>query len=442
MGGGGGGGGGGGTSDYTSTISYLNAPFTNNKEETTETEADQYTLTQNATPHLKPARIRRKGIEMESIHGEQVTDVSDTNAQPYTAVDGEKNTGNYSRQRKQHEMIIPYIVVQELDGLKVSSRSDHHGHLPINAGNSTPTKSVKQIVSLFEPSETSNADVSYSARRATQFLLHALKENSCIAQQDRLKNATVLRVQRITEKTSSYQINAKNDDKILDCCLYMKQHCPRVCLFTLDKNLGIKALANHIELLSSAAEFRALFAETPTPSVMSDRLTLEAPKIPVMIKRKHSDMDIDTPITSKRPMQTSPLMASPCIAPSIGDGKPEEDTCLSQHHIPHPPPSSPVLQNHLTTALRTTPASPSRGSTIDYGSFALESNLIDAMSPALHFHMEIALSPALYLQLIKANNKPPWRYGNQIMDLLLAHWIAVFGKGESMKQIVMRTKYR
>ncbi|KAJ2845399.1 hypothetical protein IWW36_004798, partial [Coemansia brasiliensis] len=103
-------------------------------------------------------------------------------------------------------VVVPWIVIQELDGLKSSNR--------INSS-----------------SGSSFVDIGALARKATRFLEDELG-----------RKGSALRCQ----KRSEYVLKeAENDDKILDCCLYfMEKKSLPVALLTRDRNLTVKARAN------------------------------------------------------------------------------------------------------------------------------------------------------------------------------------------------------
>ncbi|KAJ2126027.1 hypothetical protein IW147_000499 [Coemansia sp. RSA 720] len=103
-------------------------------------------------------------------------------------------------------LVVPWVVLQELDGLKASFRV-------AGGGGNSPT------------------DVGTLARSATRFLDEELG-----------REGSALRCQ----KRSEYLINeVENDDKILDCCLYfMEKRGLPVAILTKDRNLTVKARAN------------------------------------------------------------------------------------------------------------------------------------------------------------------------------------------------------
>ncbi|KAJ2723588.1 hypothetical protein GGI07_002543 [Coemansia sp. Benny D115] len=103
-------------------------------------------------------------------------------------------------------LIVPWIVIQELDGLKLSKRA-------MSAFGQAPQ------------------DVSSSARAATRFLEEALG-----------RAGHALRCQKRSEYIRSEEIN---DDQIIDCCLYfMENRGLPVAILSEDRSVNVKALAN------------------------------------------------------------------------------------------------------------------------------------------------------------------------------------------------------
>ncbi|KAK3844696.1 MAG: PIN domain-containing protein [Linnemannia gamsii] len=109
--------------------------------------------------------------------------------------------------------VIPWIVMQELDGLKGGGR------------------------------QGSEVDVSGKARLAIEFLRAELSKPSSTSR---------LRGQKMSELVAKAEAN---DDKILDCCQYFRilygdPTKTRIILFTNDKNLGVKAMVHEVEVIS------------------------------------------------------------------------------------------------------------------------------------------------------------------------------------------------
>ncbi|KAK6198043.1 PIN domain-containing protein [Scheffersomyces amazonensis] len=120
------------------------------------------------------------------------------------------------------KMIIPIAVMQELDGLKNSTRN--------------VSESEDRI---------SGKSVGHLARWANDWIFSQFAKNSTVVQGQNLR-------QRIDKSTLQ-------DDAILDCCLWWKQNHPKslVVLFSNDKNFCMKALANHILTVSFRKDMTA-----------------------------------------------------------------------------------------------------------------------------------------------------------------------------------------
>ncbi|KAJ1781632.1 hypothetical protein LPJ59_007005, partial [Coemansia sp. RSA 2399] len=113
-------------------------------------------------------------------------------------------------------IVVPWIVLQELDGLKTSSK-------------------------IPRPQEglDSSEKVGALARNSSRFLEREIERND-----------SPFRFQKRSEYLQHEQIN---DDKILDCCLYISEkHQLPVVLLTKDRNLGIKARVNGCAVFSEA----------------------------------------------------------------------------------------------------------------------------------------------------------------------------------------------
>ncbi|KAJ2762572.1 hypothetical protein H4S06_000585 [Coemansia sp. BCRC 34490] len=112
---------------------------------------------------------------------------------------------------------VPWVVIQELDGLKMSSKSSgSQGWLD------------------------SSDSVGAVARSSSRFLESVLEQNNSPF---------------VFQKRSEYlQYEEVNDDKILDCCLYFcKEFGLPVVVLTKDRNLSIKARVNGCAVCSEAS---------------------------------------------------------------------------------------------------------------------------------------------------------------------------------------------
>ncbi|KAI1311042.1 hypothetical protein EDD11_003584 [Mortierella claussenii] len=111
--------------------------------------------------------------------------------------------------------VVPWVVVQELDGLKSSGGCRGGGEV----------------------------DVADKARRAIRYLQDEL---------GRPEQSRRLRGQKISEHIEKQE---QNDDNILDCCRYFRQLYPnkqdtKINLFSNDRNLCVKALIHEFRTIS------------------------------------------------------------------------------------------------------------------------------------------------------------------------------------------------
>nr|ODN88277.1 hypothetical protein L203_02886 [Cryptococcus depauperatus CBS 7841] len=112
-------------------------------------------------------------------------------------------------------LLVPFKVIQEIDGLQSSSKLPH---------------------------PDSPVDVGRLARVANSWLLETHRER-------RQGGPCAVRCQSLAERYDHNVIGGKGDDEILDCCLYYKSQGARVVLWTDDKNLRLKSESNDIVTL-------------------------------------------------------------------------------------------------------------------------------------------------------------------------------------------------
>lgn len=117
-------------------------------------------------------------------------------------------------------IIVPLAVMQELDGLKKS------------------TKPIQESDQLEHLHTLSYKTIGHLARWANDWIYGELADVNSVVKGQKMK-------QRLDR-------TAAKDDSILDCCLYFKQNYTRnlVVLLSNDKNLCLKALANEILTVS------------------------------------------------------------------------------------------------------------------------------------------------------------------------------------------------
>ncbi|KAF9947641.1 hypothetical protein BGZ72_010407 [Mortierella alpina] len=132
-----------------------------------------------------------------------------------TVLSSRKNRSSTDNNNPHIAFVVPWIVIQELDGLK-SSRGRGGGN---------------------------EVDLTEKARRAIRYVQDELEKP---------EETRKLRGQKISE---CIEKQSKNDDYILDCCRYFKTVYPdgkktRVTLFSNDRNLCIKALIHEVATIS------------------------------------------------------------------------------------------------------------------------------------------------------------------------------------------------
>ena len=121
-------------------------------------------------------------------------------------------------QDKAIHVLIPQMVLQELDGLKNSKIES----------------------------------IAYQSRCCTAALQTALLQQQ--QQQQQLLGHSVIEIQQKSQSIETLGPGDSNDDHILDCCLYwMKYESPYCLLITNDRNLAIKAMAHKIVVLDPVA---------------------------------------------------------------------------------------------------------------------------------------------------------------------------------------------
>ncbi|KAI9495232.1 PIN domain-containing protein [Zychaea mexicana] len=112
-------------------------------------------------------------------------------------------------------VVVPWVVVTELDGLKGRNNIQSHKH-------------------------GSSGKLGDLARRAMKFVQIALADQR-----------GWLRGQKMDEVFEQEAKMLKGDDSILDCCRYFAQLRKPITLFTNDRNLAIKAMIHQVQTLSA-----------------------------------------------------------------------------------------------------------------------------------------------------------------------------------------------
>ncbi|KAJ1962177.1 hypothetical protein IWQ62_003615 [Dispira parvispora] len=142
----------------------------------------------------------------------------------------------------QIRLIIPWVVIQELDGLKTSNK-------PVKVSCSTPavgldSRNDRADIASAPPRSSScfeeTTTLGKLARTAMNFIYDYLQAG------DDGSSSNVVRGQKISEQLPMDK-NC-NDDLILSCCRFFLEviHIPGVALLSLDKALAVKAMIHQV----------------------------------------------------------------------------------------------------------------------------------------------------------------------------------------------------
>lgn len=154
-------------------------------------------------------------------------------------------------------IVIPMVVVQELDGLKNSNRYTDVPSKRASVNDKNGERSVSHppsdnsYSSDWPEDSLSSASVGHLARWANDWIYTALAERS-----------PLVRGQRPNQRLDK---TAVKDDAILDCCMYFQAVYPGTLqiLLSNDKNLCLKALTNDVLTVSYRKGMSAkIIAET------------------------------------------------------------------------------------------------------------------------------------------------------------------------------------
>ena len=205
--------------------------------------------------------------------------------------DGKGHSNSGGRGRGGWCLLVPTVVINglslsfpekekrradlgvELDKLSSSTAPALQGHFdaPLTIGDLTQaatqwlgrTTLITPTTPPSRPGETNAAPVTSDPLGAE-------------AHSDGARPASRLRLQAWDERLHPTTTLTKGDDRVLDCCLYYRQHyTTRVVLWTQDKNLSILATANRVDVLkvprmSLAGIAMALKLDLPARPSMQD----------------------------------------------------------------------------------------------------------------------------------------------------------------------------
>ncbi|KAI8341577.1 PIN domain-containing protein [Blakeslea trispora] len=141
-------------------------------------------------------------------------------------------------------VILPWVVIRELDGLK-------------NSGN--------------------DSDVRASARKAMRFLELHLRDKSASLRGQKMNE--------VSNQAINHSRDVKGDDRILDCCIYFQQLTQRrILLLSNDRNLCIKVMVHEIDSVSAESVDRM---EALLNRVAGKSGTILDSKYSHTVKKKH-----------------------------------------------------------------------------------------------------------------------------------------------------------
>ena len=274
----------------------------------------------------------------------------------------------------QPTLVLPWVVIQELDGLK------------------------------------ENEMVGRQAHKAVKFI------HACVAD-----GHPRVRVQRSDEERSGKELRIEcNDDRILECCLYFQtvvfgerngSKKGMVALFTNDVNLSVKSMVHNIPTFSRQTIVNGLKhvkTETPRNSQTSPNEESFEPvaKKPCLQTSQKSSHD-------NRPRHSSET-GSGSFTVGVKRKRP--------HSFPKSTPSREIpttLQKVASTVNTSLPPNSSDDSIYCQASAVLR----DALSCCIEEHM-VKIYEELWMTIVAV--KPPWTL-RDCLFLLNKHWVAVFG---------------
>lgn len=142
-----------------------------------------------------------------------------------------------------HNMLIPFVVLQELDQLK-----RRNGH-----DDSVSSKASRAIRYIYDELKSKNprlqGNIVNSFPHWIRMLdIQAVAISICLSL---LLRFTMFIGQKAMEDKSHVIDVSSPDDKVLNCCLQLKNQSKEIILVTNDKNLASKALLNGIEAITS-----------------------------------------------------------------------------------------------------------------------------------------------------------------------------------------------
>lgn len=215
-------------------------------------------------------------------------------------------------------IIVPWIVVQELDGLKSSTRKNYDS---ISSADDTAAPET----------------IGFLARKATAWIYQAFAQ----------RDSRVVG-QKLTQRIDK---NLKGDDSILDCCLYFQEeYLLLTVILSNDRNMCNKSLVHNIKTVT--------YTKTLTAKQISEMVQAEVPewqhqiniqqiKLAEKLKAKEQELEyIKKYVTGDAVEQDENMIDLPqLISPSFKEKEKVEEVEVEEMDQDDPPlpPLPPIL---------------------------------------------------------------------------------------------------
>lgn len=197
-----------------------------------------------SSPHENGHRKSRLVPELPMLQNANAALVVDTNFM-LTHLDIVEELKELAEQYNQ-VIVIPWIVVQELDGLKSSTRKNYHRSSSASSSNSSSGEDT-----------ITTETIGFLARKATAWIYQVFAQ----------RDSRVVG-QKLTQRIDK---NLRGDDSILDCCLYFQEeYLLLTIILSNDRNMCNKSLVHNIKTVT--------FTKSLTAKQISEMVQAEVPE--------------------------------------------------------------------------------------------------------------------------------------------------------------------